>query len=191
MNLRLMFIIVLLLIAPIICNSSAYADPVTTSYIETGLNNREIMRWEFSCAFLATCSGAPGGQIAWSSTVSVGFQEDPNFLVFQSTHLIGPHLLDINPGLTNFITVRFSDLVALPNNFVRIGGGPFSFVHFALIENHHDFYDLFARRNANGGFDFIYESSHVLEPTTLLLLATGLGGVAIKTRKRLKDRKSG
>ena len=39
------------------------------------------------------------------------------------------------------------------------------------------------------GNDYILELKPVPEPTTLLLLGSGLAGVAIKTRKRLKSRK--
>lgn len=191
---RFTFIIVLLLIAPIICSSTAYADAVTTSYIETGLNNRQIMRWDFSCAFLATCGGAPGGQIAWSSSVKVdvigGIGVD--VLRFESRHLLGPHpVIDVDPGNSFVITVPFGVLTALPNNFVRLGGAPFTVVHPALFQNHQDIYDLFGRRNANGSFDFIFASNHVPEPTTLLLLCTGLAGVAIKKRKKLRNCGSG
>jgi len=189
---RLTFIIVLLLIAPIICSSTVYADAVTTSYIETGLNNREIMRWDFSCAFLATCGGAPAGQIAWGSSVSVSMIGGINVLRFESRHLLGPHpVIDVDPGNLLSVTVSFANLNALPNNFVRLGGAPFTVVHPALFQNHQDIYDLFGRRNADGSFNFVFASNHVPEPITLLLLGTGLAGVAIKTRKRPKNYLSG
>ena len=41
------------------------------------------------------------------------------------------------------------------------------------------------------GTNYTLKLDPVPEPTTVLLLGTGLTGVAIKTRKRLKDRKSG
>lgn len=42
-----------------------------------------------------------------------------------------------------------------------------------------------------GGKNYSLRLEPIPEPATLLLLSTGLAGVAIKTRKRLKNRKSG
>jgi hypothetical protein len=47
-------------------------------------------------------------------------------------------------------------------------------------------------QDADGSARFtLRQQASVPEPTTLLLLSTGLAGVAIKTRKRLKNRKRG
>ena len=199
MNFRLMFIIVLLLIAPVLYANTAYADAVTTLYTETGLNNREMMRWELTCNMLAVCVGAPGPapafvQTAWESSVGKGVRDGMDVLVFKSQHLLGPHLnIDADPGQGVTLVVTFADLNNLlnpPNIFNRVGL-PFTVLHPALFQDHADIYDLLVRKNAAGGFDFIFASSHVPEPTTLLLLSTGLAGAAIKARKRLKRRKSG
>jgi PEP-CTERM motif len=45
--------------------------------------------------------------------------------------------------------------------------------------------------NNIGSFTLSVEGGHVPEPTTILLLGTGLAGVVIKTRKKLKSRDKG
>src|SRR5687768_2199332 len=105
MNFRLTFIIVLLLSAPIVCRSTAYADAVTTRYEETGLLNRERMRWDFHCNVLATCLGFPANQagqslqMAWNSSLGQGLVNgEPASLFIVSTHVRGPHDIDVDPG---------------------------------------------------------------------------------------------
>ena len=186
MNFRLLFIVFLLLIAPIFCTNTAYADAVTTAYAETGLANRELMTWSFHCDVLATCVGFPDGQIAWSS--SVGLTEADTALVFTFRHLSGPHFSDINPGGVITLVAPFSVLNSLPVN-VPFSPGPFTVRHRALPIDHADVYELFIT-NTPAGFDFVLTSAHVPEPTTLLLLGTGVAGVAIKMRKRLTRKRA-
>ena len=182
MKLRLILTIALLLTATFASSSTAHADLVTTAYVETGQNNREIMRWDFHCDSLFTCSGSPAAQQAWSSEVGVilGLQQ---FLRFTSTHLAGPNdLIDLNPAF-NF-TARLANLNRLPVQDAFTQLTTLSVVHPAIPETHLDIYTVFARRDAQGEFDFILTSAHVPEPTAMLLLGTGLAAIAVKLRKR-------
>ena len=186
MNFRLPFIVVLLLIAPIFCTNTAYADAITTSYAETGLANRVLMTWNFHCDMLATCVGFPDGQIAWSS--SVGLTDADTALVFRFRHLSGPHFSDINPGGVLTFVAPFDLLNFLPIN-VTFSTLPFTVTHPAFPMDHADIYELFIT-NTPAGFDFVLTSAHVPEPTTLLLLGTGLAGVTIKMRKKLTRKRA-
>ena len=189
MNFRLTFIVVLLLCAPLGFTKTAYADAVTTAYVETGLNNRELLRWDFHCDELLTCAGFPAAQKAWSSVVTSDFLN--NRLMFFSRHLVGPHpVIDLDPGELFQTTITFATLNALPANPVFSVVATMTVIHPAFPLLHSDIYRLFARKTPAGvGFDFVLTSAHVPEPTTLLLLGTGLAGFAIRTRKKLKTRK--
>lgn len=72
--------------------------------------------------------------------------------------------------------------------FAGTGVAPGAFTRFSVVINVPDMVDGVADGSARFT---LRERATVPEPTTLLLLGTGLAAVAIKTRKRFKTRKSG
>jgi len=184
MHLRLTLTIVLLLIAPTVCSTTAYADPVTADYVES----REMMIWTFSCNILTTCAGSPANRNAWAPSVAVDVQASGQLaLTFQSFHRLGPHTVDQDSRLFSH-TISFAELGGLPFGQSHLPGSPFTVVHLALFGDHHDIYDVLVTRNPGGSFDFVFGGQHVPEPATLFLLGTGLTGIAMRLRKRRKNK---
>jgi hypothetical protein len=111
-----------------------------------------------------------------------------DFLVL-GRHLDGPHNavgnMDIDPGSTFSIFIQ--NINALGDENKSLGFSVVQHLHFP--GEHSDFVEVFGRR-VGDDFTFIVAGIHrdtpVPEPISLFLLSTGLAGLAIKTRKRLK-----
>lgn len=111
-------------------------------------------------------------------------------------------------GLVNQTDFTFQDFHFVTNvpqgaPLISLDGGQPFFSDFTSDKSRIDFVKGGAAEGLPGHLGFIVEfkgfapntqiraTATIPEPTTLLLLSTGLAGVVIKTRKRLKNRKSG
>ena len=181
--------------------AAAYADPMV---IKNELNDNET-----SFVWTITFTGLPAigsdfliqalylnPPIEWGGiktgtpmTMSIDENNGNFFIQVDGRHLDGPHNVpgnfDIDPGEDFHFALNLNRLT---EKNMRLA---FDVVeHLHTVGAHSDFVELFGSRGFNNEFTFVVTGTHrnvsVPEPATMLLLGTGLAGIAIKTRKRLK-----
>ena len=196
---RIWFRVMVLAAVCLLLPAAAYAD---TMVIKNELNDNET-----SFVWTITFVGLPATgsdlliqahylkpPIEWGGiragtpmTMSIDENNGNFFIQIDGRHLDGPHNMlgdfDIDPGQDFHFGLNINRLT---ENNTRLG--------FAVVEHHHspgdhsDAVELFGRREFNGEFTFIVTGTHrsvpVPEPATILLLGTGLAGIAIKSRKK-------
>lgn len=175
------------------------AGPITTAYMES--------QEKFSASVIGEGLVVNDTHMlvltAGSWRVSINITENAGLtdvlsIEGMAQHLEGPHREGVNPGMFSFNLMVEADDFKPPDGFIM--GSHALPVVFTII-NHDQHFDVFRAMlsfttlNVNG-FDDIASyrldvtGEHVIpEPATMLLLGTGLAGVAIKTRKRFKKPK--
>jgi hypothetical protein len=199
---------IVILLAALLCISrGVYADPVTVVPAAPTVgftqiffsDTNESFRWEFTwdgvtAVGFDAARGAddqqPGIQWNGDSTVNnngpraefLGASFD-----FSARHVTRAHPLDVQMGDPYLFQMKVNGLVQTRT---------FSVLNRQCVPHEHnpdphaDCYLLGYTRPAVGGpVTFEFSGVHVPEPTTLVLITTGLAGVAIKMRKRLNNRK--
>ena len=134
------------------------------------------------------------GNGSWTVTGNIvedaGFITDVLSINIMARHIVGPHGEGPNNlGPFAFNIVVSANVFGNGNHLIPLGATFLHGAHFDVFAGSFSFTILGGDITA---YRVILTGEHVIpEPATMFLLGTGLAGVAIKTRKRLKNRKSG
>jgi PEP-CTERM motif-containing protein len=195
---------VVILIAALLCISrGVYADPVTilpaapTGFTQVFFSDTNgSFRWQFTWdgvtasindALRGADDEQPGTQ--WNGDNDVNPNNGPraafftnNTASFFARHITRADPLDVQMGDPYAFTMNL-DLLVQTRTFSVLSRQCVPHQHNP--DAHEDCYLLgYTRPNLNGPVTFEFSGVHVPEPTTLLLITTGLAGIALKLRRR-------